>query len=141
MVDINKINSSVLLHQQPKTPHSSDIETAKPTPMVVSHHQLLDIMDDMSMAMSQFNRRQDLQKKQQDSSEINSRILEDNADRKLATVIKLLHNQKNKLAQHISASTMQKSLLGLSVTNASTSSALNLHATDLEVDVIKRLVI
>ncbi|MDR5618349.1 type III secretion system translocon subunit SctE [Arsenophonus sp.] len=51
----------------------------------------------------------------------------------------LIHTMKNKLAQHISASAMQKSLLGLSVTNASTTAALNLHATDLEVDVIKRL--
>nr|WP_255479101.1 type III secretion system translocon subunit SctE [Arsenophonus endosymbiont of Aphis craccivora] len=51
----------------------------------------------------------------------------------------LIHTMKNKLAQHISASAMQKSLLGLSVTNASTNAALNLHATDLEVDVIKRL--
>ncbi|WP_119712064.1 HrpJ domain-containing protein [Arsenophonus endosymbiont of Aleurodicus floccissimus] len=99
MLDINKINSSILLHQQSKIQHLSDIETTKPTPIMVSHnHQLLDIMDDMSMVMSQFNRRQDLQKKQQDSNKINSRILEDNADRKLATVIKLLNNQKNKLA-------------------------------------------
>ncbi|WP_119712049.1 type III secretion system translocon subunit SctE [Arsenophonus endosymbiont of Aleurodicus floccissimus] len=51
----------------------------------------------------------------------------------------LIHTMKNKLAQYISASAMQKSLLGLSVTNASTSAALNLYATDLEVDVIKRL--
>ncbi|WGO83858.1 type III secretion system gatekeeper subunit SctW [Arsenophonus apicola] len=99
MVDINKINSSVLLSQLPKTQQPSDIETTKPTAMVVNHHhQLLDIMDDMSMAMSQFNRRQDLQKKQQDSSDITSRILEDNVDKKLATAIKLLNNQKNKLA-------------------------------------------
>lgn len=99
MVDINKINSSVLLRQLPKTQQPSDIETTKPTAMVVNHHhQLLDIMDDMSMAMSQFNRRQDLQKKQQDSSDITSRILEDNVDKKLATAIKLLNNQKNKLA-------------------------------------------
>lgn len=58
MVDINKINSSVLLHQKPKAQHLSGTETTKPTPMVVSHHhQLLDIMDDISMAMNQFNRR------------------------------------------------------------------------------------
>ncbi|CAA2930600.1 type III secretion system translocon subunit SctE [Arsenophonus endosymbiont of Bemisia tabaci] len=33
----------------------------------------------------------------------------------------------------------KKVCIGLSVTNARTTAALNLHATDLEVDVIKRL--
>ncbi|HGJ5875824.1 MAG TPA: hypothetical protein ACHBX0_04755 [Arsenophonus sp.] len=48
----------------------------------------------MSIAMIHFNRRQDLQNKQQDSSKINSRILDKSADRKLTAVIKLLQHKK-----------------------------------------------
>ncbi|WGL95121.1 type III secretion system translocon subunit SctE [Arsenophonus nasoniae] len=51
----------------------------------------------------------------------------------------LISSMKNKLAPYINASMVQKSLIGLSVVNANTSAGLNLHAANLEADVIKRL--
>lgn len=84
--------------EQQRTNVSAEVEPDLVSlPNILS--QVHDVADDMAMLMSQFGRRRDLEKKREASSENMDRVLDQDSDRKLSQILKLLEKRGTTLSE------------------------------------------